>query len=322
MLTYLLGLVVYPISVFASFAHKYTEGSFEKEFFGKRQTTTLKGVLIILVILHHFSLVSQGTEIIGYITRIGNTGLSLFYLLAGYTTTLGYLRAEKIDVKKSWINRAWRLYLPLTIFSITYNNFLAGLLFFFAFTDAAFILFKTNRNRLLFITFGNGLFVVLCLLLHMNEWWYDDVFTYFLGAALVMYKSQIIEFFKDTKKYVLILLLAFLPCIPLGYLGIHYMYYDKVMFVYTFLSSIVVVLVMMKLDVKSKLFCYLGQYTWEIFLTHQMFFTLFGKFLHKNSLVLVLSTVSSIAFGVCFQYLVNCIRNRSFTGIKLINFQR
>ncbi|MDC7280499.1 acyltransferase family protein [Butyrivibrio fibrisolvens] len=310
MLTDLIALALYPLSSIIALAHPYKAGEFADEFFKKRQTTTMKGIMILIVFFHHFSQICAPETLTEYAYRIGQPCITFFFFLSGYTTYLGHSKMEKIDLKKLWIGRAWRLYLPVMIFSILFNNFLGGLLAFFVFTDLAFIIFKKDIHRLAFITFGNFLYFVFLIVIGAPNYWFDDILTYFVGAAFAIYKNQAITFFESNVKYALCLIALIVLAIPSGYFGINYRYYDLAITVFSFVGCLIVVLLMMRLNIKSNIFHFIGNYTWEIFMFHQMFIILFNKVIYRNSIVLILSAVSTLGLSVAVHEGVIAIRKR------------
>ena len=308
MISNIIALTIYPLLVITSFAHSY-KGDFDTEFYSKRQTTTLKGIMIIVVFFHHLSHALDNIVLIEEAYRIAQFSITTFFLIAGYTTCLGHLRSENIDLKKIWINRSWRLYLPLVILTVWANNFLGGLLFFFIFTDLAFILYKKNSQRLALITFGNFIFIPLCMLLRLGEYWFVDVLTYFVGVAFAMYKNEILAFFSGARYWIslAVLILLSVHFSIMAYFWCIYIISDTIS---SFCIALVVLLVMMKRNLKSDLFYFIGQYTWEIFLLHQMTFYVTKRFFRHNSVVMILSFVMTICLAVLVQKSVKRLRYR------------
>ena len=133
MLSTIIAIGLYPLSLIISFANKYNSDDFKKEFLSKRQTTVLKGMMIMIVFFYHFTLIRPNADLIGAVYGMGQICLTIFFFISGYTTCLGHMKAQRINLKKIWITRAWRLYLPLLIFTLSQNNFFdrfAGILYF------------------------------------------------------------------------------------------------------------------------------------------------------------------------------------------------
>jgi membrane-bound acyltransferase YfiQ involved in biofilm formation len=309
MATNIVALGLLPVLVLLSFAHTYKGVDFEKEFFSKRQTQTLKGIMIFVVFFHHFGLMNEHTEQMMKVYMPAQFSLAVFILLLGYTTALGHSKSEKIDFKKVWINRAWRLYLPVVIFSITFNNFLGATLFFFILTDIVYTFIKTDRNRLIAILVGNMLFPLFLKLIGMSEWWYDDIFTYFIGVALFMYKKPIIDFLRG-KIYWPILGLYVLLAVPFAVYTIKNWPFDLSTIVHSTVLSILILLLMFRLNIKSKIFYFVGQYTWEIFIFHQTFIGLAKMIFGRNILILSFSMLLTIITSVAVQNGVKMLRNK------------
>ncbi len=307
-----IALVLFPLLAIKAFMNKY-EGNQQEEFFNIRQTTTIKGIMIMIVFFHHYSHIVPNVDTIELAYRIGQVCICVFFFISGYATFLGYSKSASIDLKKVWQKRAWRLYLPVTILGFFQSNFINAILIFLLASDLAFIFFKTNTKRLLFITAVNILYFVACILIGLGEWWYDDVLTFALGAAFAIYKDQLVEIMKNKKIYTVAMIGLCIACVPFMYMGINYMYFNVSVTIYSFLACIVVVLLMMKVNVTSSIFYFLGQYTWEIFLTHQMFMVLFNKIFTHNILIMVCSFAASVGFSVLLQSGVKRMRSRFLT---------
>lgn len=268
------------------------------DFFSKDQTQTLKGIMILIIFFHHFTLIRTCNPWLYYLFIIlTKTSIAMFILIAGYTTALGYYKSgEKPDLKRVWIKRCWRLYLPVMIFSIIQNNFLAALLFYFVLTDIAFLKFKTDRSKLLFIFIGNMFYIFALKLIGAGEWWYDDVLTFFIGVAIVMYKNQLMQLSKKKFWYILIgflvlsVLINFLiyKCLP----------YDFLTMAYSTQNTVIVALLMLRVNIKSKVFNLIGKYSWEIFFLHQPYMLLMQKVFNRNILILISALILTMITAV------------------------
>ncbi|SFO24805.1 Acyltransferase family protein [Pseudobutyrivibrio sp. UC1225] len=308
--TNIIGLVVFPLMVLYAFSHRYITGEFEKEFFSKRQTQTLKGILIIFVFFHHFVELNNCEGPVFGVYFFAQFTIALFFLISGYTTALGYSRLQgKPDLKKMWIKRSWRLYLPIVIFTLPTNNFLAAILFFFVLSDIAYSLFDSNKKRLAFIFIGNMIYPLSLKILGFGDWWYDDILTFFMGVALFMYKDQITNFFRG-KIYWLIMPAATVFTVVSIYLTTVRLPFDYATMIRSTTMAVIIVLFLQRLNLKSRLFYFIGEYTWEIFLTHQLIIMLMQRVFSKNILVLIFSIVLTIISAV--------IVNRSVLKLKTI----
>ncbi|SDI03274.1 Acyltransferase family protein [Pseudobutyrivibrio sp. 49] len=308
--TNIIGLGVFPLLLLYAFSHRYNTGEFEKEFFSKRQTQTLKGILIIFVFFHHFVELNNCEGPIFGVYFFAQFTIALFFLISGYTTALGYSRLQgKPDLKKMWIKRSWRLYLPIVIFTLPTNNFLTAILFFFVLSDIAYSLFDSDKKRLAFIFAGNMIYPFTLKLLGFGDWWYDDILTFFMGVALFMYKEQITSFLKKKIYWVIMPVGTILTVISI-YLAIMKLPFDYSTMIRSTTMTVIIVLFLQRLNLKSRLFYFVGEYTWEIFLTHQIIIRLMQRIFSKNILVLISSIVLTILSAV--------IVNKSVLKLKTI----
>ena len=318
MLSTIIAVVIYPLIVLKSFAYKYVDCEFEKEFFSKRQTTVVKGIMIMIVYFHHFALMISGTDIINTVYSPAQISLAFFMFLAGYTTALGHLKSERINIKNIWKKRAWRLYLPITIFTIASNNFLDALIIFMVLTDIAFIKIKNANKRIAFVSLGSILYVMFHVVIGSAPYWYDDILPFAVGVAFAIYKDKIIRFLQAKIHYIVLLCCMIL-------LGGFFLWESRLTVLYaisvtvfTFCFCIVIILIMMKLNPKSKLFVFLGQYSWEIYLFHQAFIFLFNKVFSRNVLIMISSFALTVIVGVLLQKAIYVFRNKNTKDYKKV----
>ncbi len=300
MISNIIALAVYPILAILAFCHKYATGSFDKEFFAKRQTTTLKGIMIFVVFFHHFSHIVAGTVWFERAYRNGQYCIAVFFLLAGYTSCLRYIKADKIDFKKVWINRCWRLYLPIIILSVPVNSFMDALLFFFICTDIAFARIKSDKLKILALFLCNIIFVVICMIVGQGEYWYDDVLTYWIGAIIAFYKKDIVAYFVRFKYWITLIMLTivFVASYVLAFNWKHYAYSTMIL---STSGALIIFMLMMKLNLRSSVFEFIGRYSFEIFMSHQLIIRAMNRLFMHNSVVLFSSMLLTITFSVLLQ---------------------
>jgi hypothetical protein len=310
MISTIIAFVLYPVLVIKTFFNRYKEGEFEKEFFNIRQTTVVKGVMIMIVFFYHFSQIVDYADMIERTFRGGQICLTYFFFLAGYTTCLGHLKVPRIDLRKVWIKRAWRLYLPILILSVAFNNFLDALLVFFVITDIAFLIFSENKKRLLMISVGTIIYVLFLIVLGFESYWYNDILTYALGVAMAMHKDDIILFFKRKSIYFAAVVFSGVASAIFVHLGTDSQWWGYYSIGYSFFECILLVLIMMTLNPKSKIFYILGKYSWELFLFHQGYIILFNKLIRSNSLVMICSLTFALVTGVLLNKAVQMLKSR------------
>ncbi len=300
MISSIIALAVYPILVILAFCHKYENDSFDKEFFAKRQTTTLKGIMIIAVFFHHFSQIVDGTVYIDQGYRNAQYSLGVFFLLAGYTTCLRYINTDKIDYKKVWINRCWRLYLPIIILTIFINSFMDALLFFFICTDIVFSRIKNDKAKIATLFICNIIYVVILKAIGMREYWYDDVLTYWIGAIIAFHKKDILASFVRFKYWITLILLTFVFVVSYA-LAFNWKHYAYSTMILSTSGALLLFILMMKLNLRSSVFEFIGKYSFEIFMSHQLITVAMNILFAHNSVVLLSSLLLTITFSVLLQ---------------------
>ncbi len=304
----IIALAIFPLFMVMSFVHRYGDGEFEKEFLSKRQTTVVKGIMIMMVFFHHFSQICTEATLIEYVYRLIQVGIAFFFFLAGYTEGVGHI-IGKHSLKEKWINRLWRLYLPVMVFTLPINNFLTPLLLFFAWSDIAYHFWDSDKKRLIAIALGNVLYVVICRAIGMSEYWYDDVLTFFVGVAMAMYKDRIIEFFKSRLRSIVSLVsLLIVTYMTFAYMLMSSSHFDIAVTIYSFAACLILIIIMMKVNVKSKIFYFIGQYSYEIYILHQVFMVALNKVFRRNSVVMILAFALSLGIGIVLQSGVKALR--------------
>ena len=292
--------MIFPLFTLFAFFHKYDEGSFNKEFFCKRQTTTLKGIMIIVIFFHHFPQIVDGAEWVDRAYRNSQYSVATFFLLAGYTTSLRYIKTNKIDFKQVWINRCWRLYLPIILLTVSRNSFMDCLLFLFVCTDVVFARINNDNLKIVALLICNALFIFFCIRIGKRPYWYDDVFTYWIGVAVAFYKNDIIKFFTGVRYWISLIALSVLFDVSyyFAFYGRQYVYSTIIL---STSAALIVFLIMMKLDIRSRFFEFIGRYSFEIFMSHQLIILLMNILFIHNSTIMFSSFLIIIIFSVSFQ---------------------
>lgn len=310
-ISYIIALAVFPLIALSAFFHKYDEGSFDKDFFAKRQTTTLKGIMICIVFFHHFSHKVVNIDWIEYAYRNAQYTIGVFFLLAGYTTCLRYKKTDQVDLKRLWIDRCWRLYLPIIILTLLFNSFMSALLFFFAYTDIIFAKIKSDKARIVALLIGNVFFIVACKMVGMQDYWYDDVFTYWIGAVIAFYKRDITNcLVGDKPKYWSLFITLTIVFVSSYYFAFHWWHYDFSTMIMSTSGALIIFLTMMKVDIRNHFFEFIGKYTFEIFMCHQMIIVVMYKLLKQSDLALISSILATIVTSVLIQRVMLVLKEK------------
>lgn len=216
-------------------------------------------------------------------------------------------RLEKAEYGRFILDRALRVYLPITLMRITVNNFLCGLIWMYAATILAYR-FLEAKYRVLFVFAANVLFIFACKELGLGEWWYDRILPYSLGVLFFKKKEWVLQFFHDKWAGIVTLLSSLILSGFFMWMAFTRGHYLLNSIVYSVFLSIALVSGCYFLGAKSIVFAFLGKLSFEIFILHQMMFQIFNRFADKKPVFLVLTFISTIIAAVILQKAWNVVR--------------
>lgn len=288
MIATVLANLLFPLLAFCT-VHKYEPGTDTvRAVMNKDQTTTLKGIFVLVIFFHHFSQIVNVPNINKAYLTGGFLAVGIFFMISGYVTVL---ELEKTAGFKRFVyKKIMRLYLLFLIFSITFNNFLTGLLFMYTVTSLAFR-FVPRKFRFLAIVSGNILFVILCIVLNLGEWWYDDILPFSVGVFFAMYRDKVVGFRREWGNTLPFWILSCGLFLGFAQYEGRYEIFGTIC---SLLFSVFLILFLFEFDVYSPLFKKLGKYSWEIFFLHQMIITLFSKVFHRPTLIMIPSLIVTV----------------------------
>lgn len=81
---YLLSFIVFPILIF----YKFKVVNVNDEFLNRRNTNIIKGICILVIMLHHISQSVINPQLMKAYQNIGYLGVSIFLLYSGYGLTI------------------------------------------------------------------------------------------------------------------------------------------------------------------------------------------------------------------------------------------
>lgn len=246
-----------------------------------------------MVFFHHFSQIIKVNYLRSAYATAGPLAVTVFFLIAGYVTCMQFNGGE--DLKNFWKKKVVRLYLPIMIFVVPNNNFLCGLLFMYLVTSVAYKSVN-ERNRLKFIVAGNILFIISCIVLRKGEWWYVDILPYSVGCFVFKYKDKMQNFYK--KHFWACLIFISFPWAASWWMAQNWMHYTLTATVNSFVTCFLLVLLLQKINLKSNLFAWFGNLSWEIFIIHGSIIYLVRSFvITTTSTQMVISIVLTIALA-------------------------
>lgn len=230
----------------------------KENFFSREKTTVLKGICISFVFLHHIAQYLSIGRFVRMYLMVGPMAVDVFFFLAGYAM-LYKMEATDTDYKRFAVDRALRLYMPISLLLITFSNFLDGLIWMYIGTFAAYRFFK-SRFRIPFIFLWNILFIVLCMKLGLGSFWYDRILPYSFGALFFKTKDQIIPFLRSRKICALAFFSSWIIAICFAWKAFGYTpFYMLYSIIYSFSLSVATVVSCYMFGITSKVFSFLGK---------------------------------------------------------------
>ena len=280
-------------------------------FFGKTQTTVLKGVCILLVFIHHFAQFTEYHRFFSFFNAIGPAAVDIFFFIAGYTTILKLEKTAPSDYNSFLPNRALRLYFPFILINITNDNFTVGLIFLYIASWIAYKFLKP-QHRLKFIFLMNMFYIILLLFIKQyDSWWYDRIIPYSYGAFFALHKNKVISFLENPKwrrSLMIISIPIFIFC------GYHLATMEPIVPVKFALLSIFTCVFVLTFNYEFNFECkslnFIGEISFEIFLLHQPLFNLLNTFIGSNYLLLIVSFVLTIILSYCLHLVWNKLIKR------------
>ncbi len=290
---------------------KFYPDKTHENYFDKNQTTTLKGILILLVFIHHFTQYINYPKFYDLTFIMGPFAVNAFFLIAGYATILGFEKRGTKPDKSFLIKRALRVYIPLTLIGITENNFLVGLLWMYL---ASFIAYRflSPQKRFPFILFMNLAFIVFFMAISpLNCWWFDRVIPYSFGAYFAMNKSKLMGKFEN-KGFLYSAFVISLFCT--GFFAYRMPKWDLAYLPealgLSLFESILILTFYYMFHYEDKPFAFFGKISFEIFFLHQAFFPLIGNVVDDKKILFIASFVATVVASYLLQLLWNAVQKK------------
>jgi len=214
---YLAAFILLPLSILYG-AKFYMPGKYNDAFLSKEVTGCVKGISIVVVILHHLAGKISGPGHFFAFTRYGYLAVSIFFFLSGYSLMSSVI-ANPAYIDNFFRRRFTRVYFPvIAVNAITlvlyrfiygYNWSAAGILKNITgvelidpvlwFVNAILILyvvfyiafrFFSRRAGIILVTAYSLFYFIICICLGYGAWWYNTAFCFPMGViAAYKYKE-------------------------------------------------------------------------------------------------------------------------------------
>lgn len=191
-----------------------------------------------------------------------------------------------------------------------------------------------NSNWFMFVTFSlyiltfiglrfiknfhekTGLLIVtalsICLLLVLyytqSEWWWNTLLCYPLGMWYSRYHIRFEETVFSLKKYLTILLSAFII-----FIVTYYVHHNGLLLTYILSSmcfSVIVILLTMRIKVRSKFLAFLGQHVFSIYILQRLVLSIISGKIINRYMAFVISFIVTVGVSVLFDKVFSYIDNQ------------
>lgn len=218
----------------------------DNDILDKKCSKKIKGLLSVLIVIHHLSLYIRYTFLFKIFSTVGIIVVAAFFFYSGYGLMNSYLNNDNY-LEKFFKKRVMKLLLPyilaltvtfftflLTKYKLTpkeiFNSFFDGepvvrfswyvqvILYFYILFYVAAKLFK-NKVKINVVIFAGTIFYCLFATkyLSMGNWWVNSCFSFFAGIYWTSYKDKYSVINKNIKKVVCYLIIvSFVSVIILG----------------------------------------------------------------------------------------------------------
>ncbi|MBO5570169.1 MAG: hypothetical protein J6A79_14715 [Clostridia bacterium] len=316
-------------------------------YISREGTDAVRGIFILLILASHFVqyvpalTLPVDTYYLRLRTFLGQFVVSMFLFYSGYGVTLSFAekgeKYRKSFLKKRILNTLLVFDLAVVFYFIvqyelgnrySLSDYLMAMTawesignsnwYIFDILVLYFLSWITIKNcqrenaeqEILLLTTGVLVFTQLLLCAKKESWWYDTIFCYPLGAVFYYLRPAAEKILnKDFNYYLILLLTGVLFFIIHKIWEVHLVFYEMS----ALLFVIFVVLVTMKLEIRSHLLCLAGKHLNELYLVQRLPMILLGRVTYiKNHVYLyfVLSVFFAIIFAYLFGRLVDLLRGK------------
>lgn len=335
-----IGILAYIILPFMLFYKSsiYGFGSYNTEFLSKKTTDCIKGLSILVVILHHISLRMQHPGSMLIYTKFGYLAVSMFLFFSGYGLMISKLKKQNY-FKGFFSKRLSKVYIPFIIINMItlialvaiYNaNFnikqiifnILGLslidstqwfvitimvFYVFFYLSFRFLSLKVAPHVLLALT---GIYFFSLLLFAFRfQWIYNTAFCFPIGVYTALHYDSFMNFIK--KHYIFCLipsLVLFLIFFSLGNL-IPSIFMSLCNTISSVLFVFVILLFLFKVKLNSKPLLFISTIAYELYIIHMKIMVPYFNFVHlKGSYTVYIYLIITILVSFMFSKFFKLIR--------------
>ena len=314
------------------------------DYLGVKTTLGLKGFLALGIIFHHLSQwVTTGSEFSNF-AYMGTYIVSIFFFLSGYG--LYYQNEHKPNYMNGFLyKRLSRILVPFIFISLIYlvyrvangqvinieyfiNLFLKGstiiingwfvniIILMYLFFYVSFKLFKKSELAIflnLLLILG---YIFVAIKLNYGFWWYNSSLPFAVGLLWAKYKNRIDALIN---KYYFALLIFFTILLFISHrydfiiskLNITDSYsYALIANLDNVIFTIYFILFIKKFNFDNKYLNFIGTISFELYMIHGLFMSIFAKYLVSSTKIDVVYTILVLIFSILVAWLINQLVKR------------
>lgn len=317
-----LAYIVFPLLILSGIRKVYVKKAKpSQDFFAKDETTIIKGICIMIVVLTHYGNRMRPQSLMYWYNMFGYLSVSIFLLISGYAMYIQYQKKQKAFFEHFLINRCFRMVFPFILISVVmsvvnriplnkffYNLitlqiprgreetfgvtwFLVAMLFF---SICFYFCFKYMKEKqaLLVMLILSAIYMIVCMSLKCGVWWYDNSFCFVIGIFLAIHRQKVLEFMEKFKLAVFLL-----SGLAIGVLVLLMGKFEMnenivVLTACGFCAIAFIVSLFNMVTMKNKLFTIIGNMSWEVFLIHSTVqISIYGDKVQQPGYSIILVTI-------------------------------
>lgn len=331
----------------------YRKGEYNNEYLSLNNTRSLRGILSVLIVIHHLSSYYVSISFLSIFKHIGYLVVAMFFFLSGYGLIFG-CKNKKNYLNKFLLKRLPNIVIPYYISTIIYAiifnimglnisfinvitsfvcvDYIIPSAWYIAMQSLMYVIFyislkfpKTEKSKAICFSVLFLIIQIGFMFLPVSDVWVRSLIAFPLGLVWCKYKDVIDGRIRDkytASFFIFGILLVIILAIKL--VG-EFSNVSSLKLLGNVLSSSTIVVFMFiffnKCSLKNKVLDFLGSISLEVYLLHNLILTILSKidFVIENILLFALSTFFITILLSYFIHLLNVKLVQIFKKIVKVN---
>jgi peptidoglycan/LPS O-acetylase OafA/YrhL len=311
-------------------------GYFE-DYLSKERTNVLKGIAATVIMFLHIGNSTEGGILISALAYVGYLAVGVFFFISGYGLMKNYMNKGKDYLSKFLSRRLLPIIIPYAIVNLIYllytfidegsidlkgflvsfingdpvvrfSWYVIAILFFYIAFYISFKFVKTTKHSLLLFFTITVTYLFGCRYLQYDVWWYNSCLVLLLGLLWAYFEKEMTlwcEWHYCLKIIGLFPLFLVAFCMSNSLLIVFEESFIIGQMVSTFVFTLLVIMIYSKIELKNKVWAYLGTISFELYILHGLMLKLFrSRFIYLESNLMYSASVliSSILLATLLHY--------------------